>query len=631
MATSSAFSTDNQYIKYRIVVTENSTSIPNNTSSVTVKVQAWRTNTGYTTYGTGTCYCNINGSSYSQSISTSQKITYNSYTTLFSTTVTIPHNSDGTKSIYVEAKISHARFSSSYNGFTVALTNIPRQATITAVANFTDEGNPTITYSNSAGNTVTSLQAGISLSSSGTNPAIAYRDITKTGTSYTFQLTTAERNTLRNATPNSNTLTVYFYVKTVIAGQTYYSNKSATMTIVNASPTITGASYKDNNATTTAITQNDQMIIQNQSQLLLSFSNLTALKSATLTSIAVTINSVTKNMTLSGASKSNVSLAFGQVNTSSNINANITVTDSRGNQTTIQLAISMLAWSAPSAIINCARKNNYYSETDLYVNADFSSLGGKNNITITYFYKLTSSSTWTTGGTMSDESTVTMTLDNTQTWDVKVTVVDVFATTTYLLSIDKGIPIFFVDRQLRSVGINCFPSEEESLESDGLIIDDIVYIGQQTLFDNYSKSDMGYVAVLGSYGFDLINGIFNGITVPSNYVRAYRITAQVSTTNDNMAKVKLNNIESSQGNTWSALQTMRKIVSTPIFKESDVTLEPTLNYTAKDGCNLYCGNTKSSGTAYFYNVTVHGYLVKASSNAIAQIDDGSGYTPEPAT
>lgn len=232
---------------------------------------------------------------------------------------------------------------------------------------------------------------------------------------------------------------------------------------------------------------------------------------------------------------------------------------------------------------------------------------------------------------MQDGATVTMNLDNTQEWNVKVTITDLFGTTTYQLSVDKGIPIIFFDRQLRSVGVNCFPKYEESFESFGLVVDDVVYVGQQCLYDSFSKADMGYEAVLGSYGFDLIQGIFNGITIPDDYSRAYRITAQISTTNDNMAKVKLNNIESSQGNTWSGLQTMRKIVSTPIFKESDVTLEPTFNYSAKNGCNLYCGNTKSSGIAYFWNITVHGYLVKTATNAIAQIDDGSGYTPEPAT
>lgn len=479
MATSSSFPTSNQYIKYQIVVTENSTSIPNNTSSVTVKVQAWRTNTGYTTYGTGTCYCNINGSSYSQSISSSQKIEYNSYTTLFSTTVTIPHNQDGSKSIYVEAKISHSRFSADYHGFTVTLSQIPRQATLTAVQNFNDEQNPTITYSNPAGNVVTSLDACISLT--GSQADVPYRAISKTGTTYTFNLTTAERNTLRNACPNSNSLNVIFYVRTVIAGQTYYSTKNATMTIVNGNPTISGVTYKDNNATTTAITLDDQIIIQNQSQLLLNFSSLTALKSATLSSIAVTINSVTKSMSLSGASMSNVALTFGLVNTSSNTNASIVLTDSRGNKTTISLAITIQAWSAPSAIITCQRKQNYYSDTDLYVNADFASLGGKNSITITYYYKLPSASSWTTGGTMADGATVTMNLDNTKEWNIKVTVTDVFATTSYILSIDKGIPIIFFDRQKRSVGINKFPDDDESFEAGGeFVLDELGFYSFST-------------------------------------------------------------------------------------------------------------------------------------------------------
>ena len=628
MATSPYFPTSNQYIKYDIHVDEISTSVANNTSTVKVWVIAWRTNTGYTTYGEGTCYCNINGSSYSQSISSSQKIEYESDTVLFSQTLTIPHNSDGKKNIFVEAKISHSRFSSDWNGFTVTLANIPRQANVTAVQNFNDEQNPTITYSNPAGNVATSLQACISLTGSGAD--VPYRDISKTGTQYTFNLTSAERNTLRASMPNANSRTVYFYIKTVIAGQTYYSNKPATLTIVNGNPTISGVTYKDNNATSVAVSQNNQVIIQNQSQLLMSFASMSAIKSATLASVAVTINSVTKSMSLSGASKSNVSLTFGVVNVSSNTNASIVLTDSRGNKTTITKAITIQAWSSPSAIITCARRNNFYSETDLNVDADYSSIGGKNTIIIRYWHKAKTASAWVDDGTMSDMATVTLNLDNTQAWDVCVRVKDAFAQTDYYLTVDKGIPIIFFDRQLRSVGINCFPTEEGSIESSGLILDDIVYIGQQTLFDSYTANDMGYDAVLGSYGFDLIQGIFNGITIPAGYVRGYKITAQISTTNSNMAKVKLNNIESNQGNTWSALQTMRKIVTTPIFRESDIQLEPTLNYTSKTGCNLYCGNTSNTGIAYFYNVTVHGYLVKENSQAIAEIDDDET-TPTPAT
>ncbi len=242
MATSSDFTTSNKYIVYDIVVTENSTSIPNNTSSVNVKVRAWRTNQGYTTDGAGTCYVNIDGTNYSSSWEYGEKpLTYRSFTVLFDRTVTITHNADGKKTIAVSAYINHSRFSSNSQGFNVTLSTIPRQANLTAAPNFYDVDNPTITYSNPAGNAVSSLQACISLT--GSMDDIAYRDISKTGTSYTFNLTQAERNVLLAACPNSNTLSVRFYVKTVLAGQTYYSILTRTMTVKNANPTITGASY----------------------------------------------------------------------------------------------------------------------------------------------------------------------------------------------------------------------------------------------------------------------------------------------------------------------------------------------------------------------------------------------------
>ena len=178
-AKSPYYSTNNEFLKYDIWVDLLSQDIATNTSSVRVRVWAWRTN-NYTTDGWGTCYCNINGSSYSNSWTYGQKpISYNSDTLLFDRTVTINHDADGSKSIYVEAKISHERFSSSWNGFTVALTGIPRKAEIVNAPNFNDEQNPTITYNNPAGESATTLQACISLD--GTTDSIAYRDISKTG------------------------------------------------------------------------------------------------------------------------------------------------------------------------------------------------------------------------------------------------------------------------------------------------------------------------------------------------------------------------------------------------------------------------------------------------------------------
>ena len=624
MATNGSFNTTGYQGRYLTFAWSLASQSPaNNTSTISWTLKgAGQAQSSW--YNAGNFKVIINGAVV---YSSATRIKLYNGTVVASGSYTIPHNSDGSKTFTAsaEAGIYTVAVNCRGNG-TFTLPQISRYATIVSATNFTDIQNPSCEFNNPTG---AMLQFKIE---AGGNTAVVVRNnVSNASSPYTFQLTEAERNALRALCPNSNTLAVRITVATY-QGSTpaNWSYLDRTMTIVNANPTMTGVTYKDNNPTSVAVSENNQVIIQNQSLLQISLASISALKSATLVSAQVTINSVSVSASLSGASQSNVNINFGAVNVTSNISAQIVITDSRGNQTTQSLPLTIQPWTLPTAIISCQRQQNYYSQTDLTVDADFSSIGGKNSITITYYYKLTTSSSWTTGGTMDDGDTVTMNLDNTKEWNVKVTITDRFGSTSYTMNIGVGIPIVFFDRLKKSVGINCFPSYEKSIESSGLLMDDIIYVGQQCLYDSYSKADMGYVAVLGSYGYDLINGIFNGITVPSGYDRAYKITAQVSTTNDNMAKIKLNNIESSQGNTWSALQTMRKIVTTPIFKESDITLEATLNYTSKNGCNLYCGNTKSSGSAYFWNITVHGYLVKANTEAIAEIDDDPD-TPEPAT
>lgn len=505
MATSSNFNTSNTYIKYRIIVTENSYSVANNTSNVTVKVQVWRTNQGYETYGTGTCYVNIDGTTYSQSISNNQKFTYNSYTQVFSKSVTINHNTDGTKALYVSSYISHSRFTSTSQGFTVNLTNIPRSATITNAPNFNDTQNPTITYSNSAGNSVSSLQACISLT--GSNDDITYRDIPINGTSYTFNLTTAERNVLRQATTTSNTRTVYFYIKTVINGSTFYTNKAVTLTIVNANPTFSVA-YLDTNSTTTTITNNNQQIIQNNSTLQINITNATALKYATLTSASINVNGVITTQSLSSSS---LTFNVGTINVSQNLTVPVTVTDSRGNKTTINLTIQILAWSLPTAIITMARESNFYTSTNLNVNANYSSLDSKNTITIQYQIKKTTDSTYGSLTTIQDDVETQFNADNHYSWNVRVILTDKLGSTTYNLFLYKGIPLMFWDRYLSSIGINCFPSNQYSLAINGVDILEAIQgislysntsgsAGTIALSDNASNYDKFYIEFIDNDG-----------------------------------------------------------------------------------------------------------------------------------
>lgn len=384
-------------------------------------------------------------------------------------TITITHNQDGTKN--VSMSVRGAIYSASVNctgSKTFTLNKINRFASLVSAPDFTDVENPVITYNNYAGELVDSLQACISLD--GETEAVPYRDIDKLGDSYTFNLTQAERNILLSASPNSNSLSVYFIVKTGISGQEYLSSLNKTMSIVDANPVISGASYKDANSTTTAITLNNQQIIQDNSVVEFDFSSLSAVKYATLTGIEIIVNSVSVSSSLSGSVVLDKTIIFGTINSSSNTTADVVLTDSRGNTTTLNIQLEMLEWSMPTAIITCSRQNNYYSETDLNVDALYSSLDGKNTILIQYQYKELPSGSWSALATLQDNVMQTIILANTSRWDLKVFVTDRIGTTSYNLNVDRGIPIIFFDRLLRAVGINKFPSANGAFDIDGDIL-----------------------------------------------------------------------------------------------------------------------------------------------------------------
>lgn len=227
--------TNNQYIKCKIEWSS-SPDVASNTSSVTAKLYYWRTNTGYTTSGPDSYQIKI-GVQTSNVYSPGIVLTNSTPVLAMTYTRTgVPHNADGSLSVSIIAyggKNSGSFRSTSCSG-TAVLDTIPRQATITSAPNFTDQDNPMIKYSNPAGNAVSALTACISLT--GTSADIAYRDIGKTGTSYTFSLTSAERNVLRNATA-SGSRTVKFLIRTVIGSNTFYSEATKTFTVKETSET----------------------------------------------------------------------------------------------------------------------------------------------------------------------------------------------------------------------------------------------------------------------------------------------------------------------------------------------------------------------------------------------------------
>lgn len=418
---------------------------------------------------------------YALYVSLGGKVLFEQYTTVLTSwsagqvikngTTTFDNNPNGslTLNAYIKQLFYYAYSSTRWNSSSyvqegsvgMVCSQIPRQANLTSAPDFNDEANPTINYSNPAGNSVSSLQACISLT--GSKDDVGYRDISKTGSSYTFNLTTTERNVLRNACTTSNSRKVIFFVRTIIGGNTYYSTIEKTLTIVNANPIFTSSniSYKDNNSTTTAVTGNNQQLVQNLSKLLVTIASATGNKGASITKYDATINGVTKTITSAG------NIDYGVINSGNNLTLSVKVTDSRGNTTTATKTVTFLAWSLPTALISLKRKNNYENETYLKVDGSYSSVNSKNSLTIQYQYKKTTESSYSSLTTLSDNVQVTMTKDKESAWDFKIVLKDKFGTTTYNVVLPKGRFILFIDTKKLSVGINCFPTNTESLEVNG--------------------------------------------------------------------------------------------------------------------------------------------------------------------
>ena len=199
--------------------------------------------------------------------------------------------------------------------------------------------------------------------------------------------------------------------------------------------------------------------------------------------------------------------------------------------------------------------------------------------------------------------------------------------TVYNLIVDRGVPIIFFDRVKNSVSINCFPEDNESLEVNGLRLDDKIYIGSQQIYDYYETSTSGENVVACAYDYRLIRNVFAGIAIPDNYERAYKITFQYSTQNSNVINVKLNNITSNNCNTWSN-DKFRDIGGTRLFKESELVLETTSGY-SRDGLNLSVSNS-GSYTAKVWAITIHGYLVNKDTNLDISTYNIPDVTPTPA-
>lgn len=529
-----------------LTVTEQSQSIPNNTTTVSWSLVLVRPSY-VSSSATKSWSVTINGKTYNGSGS----IGGSGNKTLLSGTQNIPHNSDGTKTLSFGGQCQlDLTWSGTWIGTisgngSMVLTKIPRYATVSQSLQAKTETSVSISwasdstvdyiwYSTNNGSTWTGIDVadgflgtytigGLSANTTYQIKTRVRRKDSQLTTDSTVLAVTTYAFPYANSTPNfmigekltiglfnplgrtvtitlvgadnsqitvdtTNGTSITGYTGEVILDRLYASipnSKSGTYKVsvgfgshvttttggtytVNenvCSPSVGVVRYEDTNQTTIELTNNNQDIVQNHSIVNYTASNLTAQKSASVASCTVTVNGETYPMTISGSSATGGNAV---IDSGTDVEAVVTLTDSRGLTASKTITVSMIAWSNPSAIITLNRQHNFYSETDITVDADYADINGNNQITITYQATEDTPQRSTVSGTLQDNVTSVIVLDNTYAWTVTVTLTDSLGgTATYNMLISRGMPIIYFDRLKSSVGINCFPANAKSLEIDG--------------------------------------------------------------------------------------------------------------------------------------------------------------------
>ena len=402
---------------------------------------------------------------------------------------TFNHNSQGQKSFSVSIQAGIYTYAVNCTGSgSFSLPTINRISDITAVngsntsdalsVNYTEyvasyKNNLIIKLGNTTLQTITDYQSGAS-----------------------FTLSDAALNTIYSSVTTAKKATLSFTLQTY-DGSTLLGTSDAVekdLTINDSSPSIGGVTYIDSNSTTAAITTDNQYIIRNNSTLRVTVANLAAQNNATLASITVAGGGVSATRTLSGTSDASEVFDLGTVNQSSNFTLKVTLIDSRGFTATKSITIKVYDYTAPTATIAAQRVDNYYTTTNVTVNATTSSIGGHNTLSITARYKKTTESSYSAAVALTNGVTTALSLDNNYKWNLRIKVEDSIGSTTYNLIIERGLPIWFVDRVKSSVGVNCFPKNEGSLEVNGYdILKALYYFAGDTYEVDGRIVDNGYI------------------------------------------------------------------------------------------------------------------------------------------
>ena len=346
--------------------------------------------------------------------------------------------------------------------------------------------------------------------------------------SRTITLTSAERTTLLNAMASLKSFTATIELVTK-SGNTQIGNASTcTCTIstteANSGPTLSGFTFADSYSTTTAITGNDQVLIQSYSRLTVTPGTATAKNGASIVSYSAVCSGVTKSNTTGAA------LSLGTIGTSGTRDITLTVTDSRGYTASVTKSVTVVPYSKPKVnSVSLRRTNEIETEMQLVFNGSISAItvdGAQKNslLYVRYRYKLTSASSYnaytsilssvTASGTSFSFSNLELcNLNAEASYDFHLQIRDKLNSLTSLdlyFVVPQGTPLVALRKKM--VGINT-PNPAAALHVVGdtriegtLIPDEIDYPFDKPYFGTCSTAAATQIKVVSCASFELKTG-----------------------------------------------------------------------------------------------------------------------------
>lgn len=330
-------------------------------------------------------------------------------------------------------------------------------------------------------------------------------------------------------------------------------------------PTITGSSYRDTNSTTIDLTEDNQKLVRNASIPFFTATGITANNGATVSSVKVNLNETITNLTLSDSSASGYGAAVDSV---TSLNAKFIVTDSRGFTAIKEQLVNIYNWFTPEALIDLNRQTSSDNVGVVNVHANYASIGGKNSLVINGYIKKSTDTEYTYIGTLTSDVDKTFTADISYDYDVKIELIDALnGFKTYDLFLPRSKPLIYFDADKYSVGINCLPTNNETLEINSEdIYSAIFYKADESFIITPDSSTNNRLYCPGM----LINdSVFFSIPLPKS---AKNVTPTISTLKINACENNSNYLFTSEYTTGGYNVLTSSSLTTTVYKTTSNTL-----------------------------------------------------------